>query len=362
MSSADVRSALSGEEIPVDFGVIERSLAELWKSDEGDHAVTKAALWNVVAHSTTDETRNASRDILSAVSASVPQRTILVNAQPQAGDDMRAWISANCHIGGGGMKVCSEEITIVARGSRIDHIPPVVQALLIPDMPVATWWLGDLPNGTNAYLEALLDPADRLIVDSCHFDSPADLHFVHHLASDTQTRPADLNWSRVEDWRTATASMFDVPELRSRMRDIARVTIEYESASTLFGEEIEARLYATWLLQRIGYEMDEHGVFLSASTSKVEVQFRPLSREKADPGVIVGVHIQLRDGAEIDIHRNAEAGALRSEAKGVSHSPVTITRLVHRKPEELITRELGRSGTDCIYIDILPLAARLSHS
>ena len=108
--------------------------------------------------------------------------------------------------------------------------------------------------------------------------------------------------------------------------------------------------------------MDDHGIFISPSTTKVEVQFRPVTRDDSEAGVIAGVNIQLRDDAEVEIHRNIDAGALRSEARGVSHSPVTITRLTPRKPEELITRELGRSGTDCMYIEILPLAARLARS
>ena len=79
---------------------------------------------------------------------------------------------------GGGKQVCSEEINIVAGGDRIHRVPPVVNALLIPDMPVAFWWVGDLPNEHEEYVELLLEPADRLIVDSVAFDSPADLALV----------------------------------------------------------------------------------------------------------------------------------------------------------------------------------------
>ena len=42
-------------------------------------------------------------------------------------------------------------------------------------MPVAVWWLGDLPDEQAEYVETLLDPADRLIVDSTEFNSPTDL-------------------------------------------------------------------------------------------------------------------------------------------------------------------------------------------
>src|ERR671918_1673735 len=44
-------------DIRVDVTAIEKSLSELWRSEkkEGDHAVTRAALWNVVAHTSSSE-------------------------------------------------------------------------------------------------------------------------------------------------------------------------------------------------------------------------------------------------------------------------------------------------------------------
>src|SRR5204863_197882 len=77
--------------------------------------------------------------------------------------EISSWISANCHLVGGGKQMCSEEIAIVAGGDRIHRVPPLVNALLLPDMPVAVWWMGDLPNEHEEYVETLLEPADRLL-------------------------------------------------------------------------------------------------------------------------------------------------------------------------------------------------------
>ena len=71
VSSEQIARALAGEEISVDLTIIERSLAELWKNDETDHTVTKAALWNVIAHSTTEEDKEHAGDVLPAVSRTV---------------------------------------------------------------------------------------------------------------------------------------------------------------------------------------------------------------------------------------------------------------------------------------------------
>ena len=48
--------AFAGEQLEVDVAAIERSLADLWKSESGNEGtVTRAALWNVVAHAATEE-------------------------------------------------------------------------------------------------------------------------------------------------------------------------------------------------------------------------------------------------------------------------------------------------------------------
>jgi glucose-6-phosphate dehydrogenase assembly protein OpcA len=175
----------------VDVASIERQLAELWRAEkhDGERAVTRAALWNVVAHTGSSEAHAHATDVLSRASAKVPQRTIVVEADPHGGDDIASWISANCHLIGGGRQVCSEEVVIVASGARVQHVPPLVSALLLPDMPVAVWWLGDLP-AEHDYVEMLLDPADRLIVDSSHFKDAADLELVSRIGEQTTTAPA----------------------------------------------------------------------------------------------------------------------------------------------------------------------------
>src|SRR5258705_4800425 len=95
-------SALSTDQ-RVDVGKIEKSLADLWRTENenGEHAVTRAALWNVVAHTSTSELHASASETLSHASAAVPQRTIVVRANPAAEAEMTSWISANCHRIGG---------------------------------------------------------------------------------------------------------------------------------------------------------------------------------------------------------------------------------------------------------------------
>src|SRR5687767_8750219 len=98
----------------VDVASIERQLAELWRAEkqEGERAVTRAALWNVVAHTWNATEHARATEVLARASAKVPQRTIVVRADPRGSADIASWISANCHLVGGGRQVCSEEVVI----------------------------------------------------------------------------------------------------------------------------------------------------------------------------------------------------------------------------------------------------------
>src|SRR6185503_2244587 len=109
------------------------------------------------------------------------------------------------------------------------------------------WWVGDLPSEQHAYAETLLDPADRLIVDSAHFNGADDFELVSRIAERTTTAPADLNWARIDEWRTSTAALFDPPAMRERLRAIRNVRVISGGGASL-GEKSEAVLYVSWLI------------------------------------------------------------------------------------------------------------------
>ncbi len=336
-------------DLRVDVTAIEKSLSELWRGEkkEGDHAVTRAALWNVVAHTASSDHHATASETLCRAAAAVPQRTIVVRANPAAEPDLASWISANCHRIGGGQQVCSEEICIVAGGEYIQRVPPVVNALLIPDMPVAVWWLGDLPNEHETYVESLLEPADRLIIDSVYFDSPADLALVSRVAAQTTTEPADLNWVRLEEWRTAAASVFDPPSMRGRLRGIRRLRVTACAKSDYFGERVESLLFAAWLTVQTGNADDA-------------IEYRFERSEAGDPGSVAAVEIGFEDGSTASIARDRERGVLVANVGGEVTVPESVTRSQQQRTDDLIVRQLKRTGGDGVLGKALPVAVKLA--
>jgi len=335
--------AASGEEVRVDYTAIERTLADMWRGEGDEHAVTRAALWNVVAHTSTGEHHTHASETLSKSAAAVPQRTIIVRADPDAASELSSWISANCHLGGEGKRVCSEEIAIVAGGERVSRVPPLVNALLIPDMPVAMWWVGDLPHENAEYVQTLLDPVDRLIVDSVHFNDPADLGIVKRVADDTATAAADLNWIRLEEWRTATASVFDPPEMREKIRAVkgVRIVASVED-ETYFGERIASLFFASWLMAQ--------------SDHRVETTF---DLQKGERRGLIRVELDLGD-SKATIERDPVRCVLSTNVDGRTSLPDAVTRSQLKGIDELIVRVLKQPNSDRMLPKILPLALELA--
>jgi glucose-6-phosphate dehydrogenase assembly protein OpcA len=356
--------ASAGEELPVDYTSIEKSLADLWRGQKGDddHAITRAALWNVVAHTSSSEHHATASEVLGRASAAIPQRTIVVRANASGEPQMSSWISANCHMIGDGKQVCSEEISIVASGDRIHRIPPLVNALLIPDMPVAVWWIGDLPGEHEDYVESLLEPADRLLVDSVHFDAPADLALIGRIAEKTTTTPADLNWVRLEEWRTATASVFDAPALRGRLSSIRSVRLiagtSTDGEASFFGESVESLLFASWLSTQAGHRIDRDGR-VEGPSGTVDYKFER-RHQSTDVGGIAHADIVFDDGSCATISRDRDRGILTANVDGTVSTPESVTRLMGRRVDELIVRMLKRPEGDRVFLKVIPVAARMA--
>jgi glucose-6-phosphate dehydrogenase assembly protein OpcA len=338
-------------ELPVNYSAIEKSLAELWRSEkQGDQAVMRAALWNVVAHTTNPRDHSNASETLSRASESVPQRAIVIRADPHGPSEITSWISANCHLVAGEKQVCSEEVAIVAGGTRVRHIPPLVSALLIPDMPVAVWWIGDLPNDDYAYVETLLTTADHLIVDSSHFDSVSDVVWLRQIAEKTFTAPADLNWLRLEDWRIATASLFDPRAMRERLLKIRRMRIvTSEGENDLFGTWIESLYFAAW----INAQCDLRRI------NEIEYDFS-VEKSPCEAGSITRVQLEFTGGSDAMIQRDHEKGVLTATIDGTTQTFDSVTRLLGRSTHDVIVRQLKRPESDRVFVKVLPVAAELA--
>lgn len=348
-------------DVKADYASIEKMLAELWRVEkrDGDTAVTRAALWNVVAHTSHARDHGQASETLARAAAAVPQRTIVIRADPEGEPEISTWLSANCHLVGGGKQVCSEEIAIVAGGNHVHRVPPLVHALLMPDMPVAVWWVGDLPSEHAEYVDSILEPADRLIVDSAQFDEAGDLDLLARVAKKTTTLPADLNWVRLEEWRTATATLFDPPELRRRVREIRSVRIVSRCGDDAhFGGMAGAVLYAGWLSAQLGHGVDGSGK-VEGPLGAIDYRFER-NRSEGTPG-IVRVEFTFADEGVATVAHEEEMSVISTTTSGASiRRPDCVTRTIAKGTDELLVRQLRLSEGDRLLMRALPVARLLA--
>src|SRR5258706_44811 len=88
----------------------------------------------------------------------------------------------------------------------------------------------------------------------------ADLSLIARVSEQTTTTPADLNWVRLEEWRSAAASIFDPPHMRSRLTTVGRVRVVAATGeSDFFGHSVESLLFSSWISAQLGHQVDREG-------------------------------------------------------------------------------------------------------
>jgi glucose-6-phosphate dehydrogenase assembly protein OpcA len=330
------QQALRGSAMPVDPAEIERHLAELWRVEgsESAEAVTRAALWNVIAIARAERDRADAGQVLAMVSEVVPHRSLLVESDSAAGSRLDTWISAHCHLVGAHSRMCSEEVTIVAGGERVKDVPSLIRALLLPDMPVAVWWYRGIPDGGMAHLAAGL--ADLAILDSRTFESAADFEMAAGIASSSRRGLTDLQWMRIEEWRRVTALAFDPPPMRALIPGMKSIRIQYgASREAPFGERSAALLFAGWML----------GQMRRSIGASCEVAFEPV-RTDQESGFLMKIEIDLGGEAALQVVRCE--GAVRAFPRGVRGCAPAAVRLYSRKTDHLVRRALAHGERDAI--------------
>jgi len=351
-----------GAAVAVDIARIEKELAALWRTQSGDRALTRACSWNLIVHCQDDDVAAAAKRVADGLVRSVPTRTILVTAHAYAtrGPELEAWVSANCHVGpGGGKLLCTEEIHLQSRGkSGVEHVPSLLRALLVPDVPTALWWAGEPPDGAAAG-RLLLSGVDRLIVDTV--GSAAALSKMAHIGGLLDGLVVtDLNWLRTASLRSVLASLFDPPLGHRALFQLRRVVVQVDERGMA-----AARLLVAWLTSRLKWTIQQRipraaGVSwraLSRDESPVTIDVEPVAAAPRDSGVHA-LLLEADDGARYGF-------VARDRGVVTTLGPPPLSREVgaaEAPVEQLLVAALGSRGRDRLYGVALHRAIELDQS
>lgn len=234
-----------GGSIPVEVQAIGKELRRLWQaSDQAGGTIVRACTRNLIALARNDEEALFMSQAIAHVVDRHPARAFLVHRDSGGeADRLEASLTAHCRVRGEGRHVCCEQIELSVGSAAGRRAAAAIGPLLVPDLPVFVWVMGD-PPWQDELFERLLDVADRLLVDSTSASDPEQ--FLADLFERRTDRwaPADFTWGRLAPWREAVASCFDDAGGVQRACEVELVEIAHESAGA-------AALLAGWILDRV---------------------------------------------------------------------------------------------------------------
>jgi glucose-6-phosphate dehydrogenase assembly protein OpcA len=355
----------------VEIGRIEKELAAMWsgagdsKDPSASAGVARACTLNLVVYTTPADDRDRLEDMLDEVNERHPGRTLILVADREAAQArIEAYISMRCRLlGATGKQICGEQVTIEADGPSAETAATAVAALLVPDVPVYLCWK-DVPHFEDKLFDRLARMADRVVIDSAKFDHPcADLLRLAEMIGgrSPRLRVSDLNWGRLNSWRTLLASFWDVPDHRPPLAAIDRVAISYRPPAGASSEIAPAALLlAGWLASRLGFEVD--GGKLRGTGDSAECRLRADGRTIAfafardssagvSDGAISSVTVSAGGGAATFAVALHDGGArLATEARvGTTRSVGRVVGHAVRSDADRLCTELAILSRDAIY-------------
>ncbi|WP_018804492.1 glucose-6-phosphate dehydrogenase assembly protein OpcA [Salinispora arenicola] len=211
---------------------------------------------------------------------------------------------------------------VVARmyGRLALHAESVVMPLLVPDVPVVTWWHADPP--AEIATDFLGVVADRRITDAAQADDPIEA--LRRRAHDYAPGDTDLAWTRITLWRTLVAGAFDTTE--------AQVT---EATVVAPSTDPTAALMRGWLAARLGID--------------------PQWRHADEYPRMHEVQLRCANGDELTLTRNDGMAVFRRSGQEDRLLP-----LVRRPLGDELAEELRRLDADQVYAEALGATAGLT--
>ena len=328
---------------------------------EGAALGARTSVLTLVAYALDADAARRAGETIAALPEYHPSRSIVVLVQPSDGEPaIDARLSAHCHIAPGlEGQVCFEDVELTVGGRAARHLHSVVLPLLVPDLPVYSWWSGDL-LGDLHILDEVLDASDRFIVDSTRFsDARLGLPCLASLAQRTATAVSDLNWARLSPWRRLIAQFFDSPSLQPYLGGLTAVDIEHAA-----GSAAQSLLLTGWLASRLGWQpegADNEAYRLRSAAGSVRVSLRARPSPDGEPGSLLAVRLAAsRSGSEATFSiRRSEPQQVTIKIEAPEDGLERAVRLAGGSDPEMLARELEEPGRDPSYEEALAMAAAL---
>lgn len=310
--------------------------------------------------------------LADAIASQNPCRIISLFPLASPDEGITAQVSAYCPIqkGSHNTLICCEYIMLKGAEAALDRGSGLVNSLLITDLPRLLWWKA-APDPSSDLFKNLLPSFNCTIFDSSCFTQPlSELLHLQELIEQGHNI-ADLNWRRLAAWQELAAEAFDPPERRASIKEVDRVTLDYEE-----GNPAQALMFLGWLASRLNWQPvafhKEEGIYNIYRIHFTAADQRPVEAElaaipTAAMGQIAGDLIDMKlasTNLEADcctIICSETKGCMRMEAGGGAQSCLTyqVSPLAEQRSEVLLSQELQRWGRDILFQESLSMTAQI---
>ena len=222
----------------VSVGEVRDALARLRR--EGERTATRTSVVSLVAVGRRPELIEQACTTVHGMGSRHPGRTIAVLVEDgEPGLDAEVHIRADTTEDGA---LWSEEVVLTVRGPAGEHLDSLVEPFVLPDLPVAIWFVASAPRQDDP----LADTADIVIVDSKEL---GDLDAYEDLILVSRRRTVlDLSWIRLTPWRLLLANLFEGAVYRPFVRGVRHVEVA--------GKPGPRHLLGGWVMSRLGLSPD----------------------------------------------------------------------------------------------------------
>lgn len=343
----------------VDPRAIEDEFGRIWleaSSTGADESSVRVRVLNLVAIASSEEDVTRFEDVMQVLPQRHPCRGLMAVAAP-AYDRLGATISAHCWRSGGARRqVCSEEVLLTGASHQQRELASAVLALLVPEVPVAVWLMGE-PALRGDLAARVLDAADSALLDSAQFaDVRAAYRSALALLEERDVRCADLAWGRLSVWRALIAQLFD-GEHGARELDQIR-SIEIRGAAG--ARSSEALLLGAWLAARLGLALADSKIDGGRLDAAFYDGTRELRLSIASGGALAIDDVRMRTfDADFLIERHADSGHMHVRENWDSGS---TRRIVEQSPSDdasVLALMLDGISTNDVYEEALRMALTL---
>ena len=367
-----------GEPRPANVGEIEAGISAMWRSAAGgsgaETSVTHASALTLLVYVDCQKSAQEVSNMLAEVTQQNPCRAVVMVMDPTGSPPgVTASISAHCHIPmEGERQICSEQITLNARGETGPELASVVLPLTVSGLPIYLWWRAE-EFAMAAYFDQIVRVTQHVIVDSARFaatgeDMRALAAWIERHSG--RIRLSDLNWARMTPWREVVAQCFDSLDRRPYLYRIREVRIEYEMESArLNTQRSQSLLMTAWLATRLKWEFQRsesrgenmpRALYFQSDGREVKVERVLRKVEGGGTGVCFSFVIEA-DGARFAFSRGPDGKVVQTMAEVPSSPPIGRTVRIEAGDEvEILNNELMLVGRDHVYEETLALVARMT--